>query len=52
MKKDKWDEVMKLAQENGFITMAYGGVAILMSHDTQKMRGIFEKTQRINEKRK
>ena len=33
---DKWDEVMALAREAGFITSSYGGTAILMTHDRQK----------------
>ena len=28
-KGDKWMEVMKLAEEYGFIRFAYGGVAVL-----------------------
>ena len=48
---DNWDEVMGLAQKHGFITMAYGGVAILMSHENQKEQGIFEKTQAMNNKK-
>jgi len=47
---EKWDEVMKLAQDGGFITMAAGGVAILMSHENQREQGIFEKTQAMNGK--
>ena len=39
---------MKLAQEYGFITMAAGGVAILMTHENQKKEGIYEKTQSMN----
>ena len=42
---DTWGEVMKLAEKHGFITMAAGGVAILMCHEEQKKQGIFEKTQ-------
>ena len=47
-KQDGWDEVMKLAEKHGFITMAYGGTAILMCHEVQKEQGIYEKTQRMN----
>lgn len=47
MKMDNWDEVMKLAEKYGFITMASGGVAILMTHDNQKNQGIYEKIQKI-----
>ena len=43
-----WDKVMKLAEQYGFITMAAGGVAILMSHEMQKAQGIYKKTQKIN----
>ena len=28
-KRDKWVEVMKLAEQYGFIRFAYGGVALL-----------------------
>jgi hypothetical protein len=45
---DGWDEVMALAEKHELITMAYGGVAILMTHDEQKRRAIFEKTQYMN----
>ena len=50
-KKDGWDEVMKLAEKHGFITMAAGGTAILMCHEVQKEQGIYEKTQRMNERK-
>jgi len=43
-----WTEVMKLAEKHGLITMAYGGVAVLMHHDEQKKQGIYEKTQSMN----
>jgi len=46
--QDKWDEVMRLAQENGFIAMAYGGVAILICHEEQKKQNIFEQIQVMN----
>ena len=46
--QDGWYEVMELAEKHGFITQAYGGVAILMSHEVQKEQGIYEKTQRMN----
>lgn len=38
---------MKLAEKYGFITMAAGGVAILMTHENQKEQGIFEKIQYV-----
>jgi len=44
----KWAEVMKLAKKYGFIIFSYGGVVILMCHEEQKKRGIFEKTQKID----
>ena len=52
MGKSNWDKVMKLAEEYGFITMAFGGVAILMSHEVQKEQGIYKKIQKINENKK
>jgi hypothetical protein len=44
---DKWDEVMALAREAGFITDAYGGVAILMTHERQREAGGEEEYLRI-----
>ena len=44
---DNWTEIMKLAEKYGFITMAAGGVAILMTHENQKEQGIFEKIQYV-----
>jgi len=43
----KWDKIIKEAIKEGFVTMSYGGVAILMSHEVQKEQGIFEKTQKM-----
>lgn len=40
-----WTKVMGLAGKHGFIVQAYGGTAILASHDVQKEQGIFEMTQ-------
>jgi len=48
---NNWTEVMKLAEKYGFITMAYGGVSVLMSHEGQKKQGIYEKTQLMNGKK-
>lgn len=31
-----WVEVLKLAEEYGFIVQAYGGVALLATHEVQK----------------
>jgi hypothetical protein len=42
---DKWDEIMEAAEQAGFIAMAAGGVAVLMTHEVQKKEGIYEKTQ-------
>jgi len=30
-----WEEVMKLASKYGFIVSAYGGVAVLATHENQ-----------------
>jgi len=30
-----WDKVMNLARENGFVTQAYGGTAVLVSNNEQ-----------------
>lgn len=30
-----WNEVMELARQYGFITQAYGGTAVLMTHKNQ-----------------
>lgn len=32
---DHWKEVMDLAEKYGFITQAYGGVAVLSTHKNQ-----------------
>ena len=45
-KRDPWDEVMQLAEKYGFITAAYGGVAVLATYEEQQKAGIYEKTQR------
>ena len=45
---DKWNEIGKLAEEAGFIISAYGGIMVLMSHEEQKDRGIFEEIQKMN----
>lgn len=34
--KEKWNEVMDLAQKYEFIVMAYGGVAILATPENKK----------------
>ena len=44
---NNWDEVMNLAEKYGFITFAYGGIVILMTHEEQRKKGIYEKTQKI-----
>jgi len=36
MSDKHWQEVMKLAEEHGFIVQAYGGAAILATHANQK----------------
>lgn len=48
---EKWEEVMKLAQENGFIIQACGGTAVLVSNRNQiEHYGLehFEKIQKTN----
>jgi len=42
---DAWDQVMKLAEQNGFIVYTYGGIAFLMCHEEQKKHGTFEECQ-------
>ena len=44
--RDYWQEVMNLAQKRGFIVQAYGGVAVLATHEEQKKAGIYERTQK------
>ena len=41
-----WQEVMDLAQHYGFIIQAYGGVAMLATHEEQKKAGLYERTQK------
>lgn len=33
-----WEEVMKLAQKYGFLVHAYGGVAVLATHQEQERK--------------
>ena len=40
-----WEKIMKAAAEAGFIVHAYGGTAVLATHENQKEAGIFEETQ-------
>lgn len=37
--QEKWDEVMKLANEYGLIVFAYGGVAVLMCEEEREKVG-------------
>jgi len=39
---DAWDKIMKLAEQNGFIIWAYGGIAFLMCDEEQRERGILK----------
>ena len=50
----KWDEVMALAREYGFIIKAYGGTAILVTHKNQKEhygQEEYERIQKMNGRR-
>lgn len=40
-----YTEILKQAEKEGYITMSYGGVTILMTHEVQKEKGIFDETQ-------
>ena len=40
-----WNEILKEAEKQGLITMSYGGVAILMTYENQKEKGIYHDTQ-------
>ena len=40
-----YEEIMLEAEKAGLIIYAYGGVAILATHEEQKEREIFEHTQ-------
>lgn len=44
-----WDKVMELAKENGFITQAFGGTAILISNNEQIKNYGYEKYEQIQE---
>ena len=46
---EKWDEVMQLAKQNGFIVQAYAGVATLISNKEQIENYGYEKFQKIQE---
>jgi hypothetical protein len=41
----QWNEVMKLAEKYGLIAYAYGGTAILFSHDVQREQGCYADIQ-------
>ncbi|MBX0319772.1 hypothetical protein [Shouchella clausii] len=46
-----WNEVMELAKKYGFIVQAYGGVATLATHESQKSQlGMerYEEIQKMN----
>ncbi|MEI3605952.1 hypothetical protein SPD48_09640 [Pseudogracilibacillus sp. SE30717A] len=45
--QQKWQEVMSLAEEYGFIIQAYGGVATLATHEVQREKFGNEKHEEI-----
>ena len=47
---EHWSEVMKLAEQYGFIVQAYAGTAILFSHAVQLEQGLNEylRIQKMN----
>jgi hypothetical protein len=47
MSDKHWQEVMKLAEEHGFIVQSYGGAAILATHANQKEHYGEEEYRRI-----
>lgn len=50
MKADKhWREVMELAKKHGFIVQAYGGTALLATHESQKNELGEERYKQIQE---
>lgn len=46
---EKWDEVMKLARENGFIIQAFSGTATLISNKEQIANYGYEEYEKIQE---
>lgn len=44
-----WDKVMKIAKENGFVTQAFAGTAILISNNEQIKSYGYEKYEKIQE---
>lgn len=52
MSDKNWEAVMKLARENGFIVQAYGGVAVLATHQNQKKHYGEEKYRQIQKMNK
>jgi len=50
-KPPTWEEVMALAEKGKFIVRAAGGTAILVCHEVQKEQGIYDRVQKMNEKR-
>ena len=44
---EKWDEVMKIAKKNGFITQSFSGAAILITNENQIQQFGYEEYQKI-----
>ena len=42
---DKWAEIIRMAEEFGFVYHSYGGVALLLHPDVQKEQGVYEQVQ-------
>lgn len=45
----KWDELMAIAKENGFIVQAFGGTATLITNKNQIENYGYEEYQKIQE---
>ena len=46
---EKWDEVLKVAEKNGFIVQAASGTAVLISNEEQIKNYGYEKYEKIQE---
>lgn len=52
MEDKNWIEVLTLAEDYGFIIQAFGGVAVLATHENQKEKLGEEKYKKIQEMNK
>lgn len=46
---EKWDELMAIAKENGFVVQAFGGTATMITNKNQIENYGYEEYQKIQE---